>query len=472
MKRVPKQTRKFLARLESFEQRICMAGDLQAFPQSIEILDAAPIADFAYSTIVDLDDALMAPPDDSLERQDVERDEVLDVLTTTDPEHDLADNSYDPWVAIEHDFLIDEVDVIDDGGQQDGISPGDFVGDLPSESSPEVTPPSLPGLDHPVDQTPPPKVESDPHLISDNITKEGNNLPADPRGDSPEVVPPPQSSQIDPTPQPKPAKEEMDRKSQSGSMEDKKSNNPITNPMGQSVTLEVGAPLVETSSSSSYRNQEIRLPPVQRDIQRFSSTEIALTVINDSALDATLTGGSPALSTLASLWQPSMVTPSYFVRRHDPKRQVILPRESYCDQSIAHQAEDVERGGSSGIASEVLLRTTKNSTPTSNSSHRIAASLIGYFFGAKAELNAAPKGVAIGPGEGFGAVEINLLGSEADRESSGPPEQGPLQQFLGMMMSWALIAIQEVSRTQKNNCDQENSLHLKRFSTLKNRSNS
>ena len=473
MKRTTTLRKKILARLERFELRICMAGDLYALPEEvIDVLDPMPVADFVDSPLVEQLEDFINHENDSSSHTD-----LVEFFPVIDGDLDFVDVFIDVWVDnLEPDDLpSDGQGQIDNDGELSNFLPDDVVGYLPIESEksedPNADPPSIPSADQRKDRLPPRRGEP----VADDDSIENADLPVDSGWLAIKTPDPPPQDDTNPTPQPSSPSEDEDSRL-NFSPGHQESTKHSANRAVQERNPVVGVTSLENRSASSHHNLAVGLPSADRGMQRFSSTDIAFTTINQKATDPSFTADALALRSFAISRQSLEDSPKYFARHQEFRSRVATLRESYSDPSVRHETEDIARVISDQVAGDLMIKNAYGTGVAERSMYPVAAVLTGLVLSAESESIPEPDQRAANKFSSDGIVQakMKLQASEPEPEpeSPSPSEHRSLQRFLGLIMAGALIAIQESSRPLQNYCDRKNSLHRKRISALKNSSNS
>jgi hypothetical protein len=462
MKRTRQLGKQTQATFERFEPRICMDGDMDVTSDAIEIFQPATIVDYADFLVFDEGQRTIDRPEELTGHDDLEQ--VLPGIGLTD---ELIDQSDDTRLDVELDFPIDIIAEVGVEEDVEHVNPEDILVSLPIASGPAAGSPTLPGTDQRRDPIPRRRKDPERDDTSDEVSnQEGSN------GDSPNPLPEePPDMQPGPSPQPAPPTQVTNPESTPRPSEQQPLPILLASPVVQGTNPVSRLTFVDTQSSNIHLNPTTNLPPVDKQMQRFSSTEIAFSIINRETTEMAFAGDAPAILPWANLKRSSASTPEYFVRRKDFRAPIHRDREIDSDPSIGHHTDEIDPVVSKEIARGTSAMTSYDGGALHRSSHYAAYMLVAYPHHAVTIPSTDPD-TAIAPPNGGGLPAQGIPFGKRERELTEPTAHRFLQRFLGVMMAGALIAIQETSRILQNHYEKENALHLNRISALKNSSNS
>jgi hypothetical protein len=420
MKRATKLRKKLIARLECFEQRLCMASDLHDVTTEIGTVEGYQVAEFHHAMIDDhvdhsFDNVVDVIGIDDTVVDDFHRDECVD---WTDP------ISYSP---------------IDETLEEDKVVPPG--GDLDKENT---VPPLW--IDPPQGST-----------GSDVETLEGK----DGKGKDLQPKPTPQTEdKHKPTPQQVPPSDfaKTAANSAAGLVPSAVS---ATNRNGLEWNLASDSFRIEPGASRDSDYPVSGRPSLTAEMQRFSSIDVAFTAFS---------GNSIPENSLLPRWS-TRTAPRYFVNQPQTKANMSKLRNSYSEPSIQQVVDDDKLPLLDKLSEAQLTERAREGQRADDTTKKVVAMVVSHFLSSEKASRGDGGNGEEGEGSKGDANPWALLRDTKEPEIRAPRTRS-LQQWLGMIMAGALITLQETSRILKYQNDEEKSLHLKRLSTLKNSSNS
>ncbi len=418
MKRATKTRKKLIARLERFEQRICMASDLHDVTTEMLNVEGYQVAEFHHAVIDD------------------QADHSFDNMIDSHGFGGLPDavQDGDPW-------LIDEIGiddtVVDDFHKGE---PGDWTEDPISDSPSDKTPKE--DIVVPLLWIDPPQGSN----ISEVDTHEGKD------GNGKDLQPKPTPQTEDkhkPTPQQVPPLDfaKAGANAAAGLV-----------PYAVSATNRNG---LEWDLGSDLDYSVSARPSLTAEMHRFSSTDMAFTAFSENSI--------PENSLLPTL---SAKTPSrYFVNQPQTKSNLSKLRNSYSEPSIQQVVDDDELTLFEKLSEALLIERAREGQRADDTTEKVVAMVVSHFLSSEKASRGDGGNGEEGEGSKGDANPWAVMRGAKEPEIRAPKARS-LQQWLGMIMAGAFITLQETSRTLKHQNDKEKSLHLNRLSTLKNSSNS
>ena len=417
MKRTKRQRWMHRARLECFEQRLCMAGDLIVLPDEIQVSVPIAIADYSDSPIVE-------PATETSNPEDTPSDHEIESMDLS-YEDGMQDwlVGLDPWLE-----GIPSTGTVDTGVVDDSLTDGVIDSDEPI---------SIPQVGHR-----PGSEDREPNVDPENGSAEIIEVPL--AGEMVVSGPKPSPStggKENTTVQGAPASESKGNESQAGAFGAQQSILRVANEPKPETNASVIPSTIQTPLANGGVAPINFVPASRNELPRFSSSEIAVSVMSDRKISPTFTKDNLAILPDAPFRKSA--PPQYFVSPRESPTQVARRRDSYSDQSILHRMDEIE------VADAPNPKTT------------VAVARI-PFDPEKDRKNE----------EQLPDTTLPWTNGLLKEPEPQPRKDRPIQRLLGFFMAGALISIQEAGRILGKQNIEEKALHPKRFSTLKNSSNS
>jgi hypothetical protein len=420
MKRATKLRKKLIARLECFEQRLCMASDLHDVTTEIGTVEGYQVAEFHHVMI-----------------------------------DDHVDHSFDNVVDV---IGIDDT-VVDDFHRDESVDGTDPISYSPIDETLEEDKVVPPGGDLDKENTLPPLWIDPPRgsTGSDVETLEGK----DGKGKDLQPKPTPQTEdKHEPTIQQDPSSDfaKAGVNSAAGLVPYAVS---ATNRNGLDWNLERDSIQVEPAASRDSGYSVSGGLSLTSEMQRFSSIDIAFTDFSENSIPE---------NSLLPKWSAN-TPPRYFVSPLQTKANMSKLRNSYSEPSIQQVVDDDALPLFEERWEALPFERGREGQSENDTTKKVVAMLVSHLLSSETASRAGGGDSGEGEGSKADANPWALMRNAKEPEIRAPKTR-TLQQLLGMIMAGALITLQETSRILKHHNDEEKPLHLKRLSTLRNSSNS
>lgn len=445
MQRLTKHKMKLEARLECFEKRIFMAGDLADFSVETQSIELSHFAKYHDASSNDRDKEPVGEPKDfSID---------WEVGSTFEDSVEQIDSAVDcdPWIETVKVFEEGSDDLSKFGleglGKTDldsiAFSPVDKLIDhdpwLPSESDDSDRDSELTALEPPQGGS---GVAGDSPNGQDGRSSASEYHPPETEKDQnkPSIQPPTTPSVM------------LSATAALPIVELPSSNRPN---FAAIASVDGVNAYANSSKESTYSRSS--LPASSIEAQRFSAIDMGFTMIQDAAVESSSSFESLPLSSNGFEKRSSTDKPLYFVSRQQTNLEVTALRDSFSDQSGWHVADDgeamISQAISQGILDGIVLE------GRSGSSRELSNAFV--FVSHKPDSKKSEEGDLHGGNQ--------ALNSSTERKEEGVSEKPvqinrSFQQLLGMILGGALITLRGRSRIFRKQNHKEKTLHLSRDS--------
>ncbi len=445
MQRLTKHQKKLQARLECFEQRICMAGDLADFSIEAPSVEFSQFAEYRdVSSYGRQMESIGASYDFSskLERGDTVEDKGVQIDSDVD---------VDPWIETVKVFEVSneaqsKFDLEEPGKTDEdpfAFSPIDKLNDhdpwLPTESGDSDRDPELPDLDPTQGML---VVPGDPSNSQDgrsNASQTDSSHPEKDR-DKPSTQPPPTTSVIIAAP---------------GALQG--SELPSSNKSHAPLIANVDGVYANINTSKESTPSMSSLPVSSIEVQRFSSFDMGFTTLQETAVEPGWLVDSSPISSNVLEKRSSADPPRYFVSRKQANPQVTRLRDSFSDQTGSHVADDAEVMISQAFSQDRLDEIILDGRYRSNLALSHTFLLVSHIPDSeKSEEGDIDNG---------NQASDSSMERHGEGESEKPaPRNRSFQQLLGMIFAGALVTFRGSRRFLWKQNLEEKTLHLSRVS--------
>lgn len=446
MQRLTKHQKKLQARLECFEKRVCMAGDLADFSIEAQSVEFSQLAEYRDASSYGRQIKSIGASDDFSSRW-----EIGDTVEDKDFQID-SDVDVDPGIETVKVFEVSD-DVpskfdLEEPGKTDedpfAFSPIDKFIDhdpwLPTESGDSDRDPESPALD------PPPGmlvVPGDPSNSQDGRSNASQTDSAQPEKDQdkPSTQPPPATSVMIAAPS-----------------AFQGSELPSSNKSNAPLIANVDGVYANINSSKESTHSISSLPVSSIEVQRFSSFDMGFTTLQETAIEpAWFIDSSPISSNVLEKRSPAN-SPRYFVSRKQANPQVTRLRDSFSDQTGSHVADDAEVMISQAFSQDRLDEIILDGRYRSNLALSNAFLLV-------SRIPDSEKSEEGDIDNGNEASDSSMK-RHGEGESEKPaPRNRSFQQLLGMLLAGAFVTFRGSRRFLWKQNLEEKTLHLSRVST-------